>query len=155
GVRTAREIEDLPEREHLAGASAYPVRWTPHALSTLGGPSGRIPDARDSRLVQMLDRVTRECPALGNAKGWGVEFGRDLNATDDRGCLGRTGLPVIEGKHLFAFHAEADRAAWRIEPGAAQARFPDRRFDRPRLAYRDVSAVTNRRTLIAAILPAY
>jgi hypothetical protein len=92
---------------------------------------------------------------LGDPNGWGVRFGRELNATDDRGSFGATGLPVIDGKHIAPFAVRVDETTRRIEPAEAARLIPDRRFAHSRLAYRDVSAATNRFALIAAIVPAH
>ena len=67
---------------------------------------------------------------------------------------GGTGLPVVEGKHIEPFRAGIALSLARIRPDAAR-RLLDatRTFERPRLAYRDVSSPTNRLTLIAAVIP--
>ena len=64
-------------------------------------------------------------------------------------------LPVIEGKHLDPFVVHLDRVTKLASRAAVRARLGSSAvFDRPRLAYREVAAATNRLTLIAAILPA-
>jgi hypothetical protein len=86
-----------------------------------------------------------------------VHFGRELNATDDRMHFTERGgvdlLPVLEGKLLRPFAVDTDRAERHIAATTARRLLGSRRFTRPRLAYRDVAAPTNRLTLIAAILP--
>jgi hypothetical protein len=154
GVRTEREIDELPASETGLAPAAYPTRMTPHLLRTLGGPSLRIPDIRNSRQLALLHRLRRAFPSLGSREGWHVTFGRELNATDDRASFGAAGLPVLEGKHLSAFGANVSATRTFVARAEAARRLPDCRFDRPRLGYRDVSAVTNRRTLIAAVIPA-
>jgi hypothetical protein len=79
-----------------------------------------------------------------------------LNATDDRGAFrpAGNGLPVVEGKHLEPFRAAIDTVRSAIAPSDAARLLPDRRWQRPRLAYRDVASATNKVTLIAAMLPA-
>jgi hypothetical protein len=119
----------------------------------VGGVSRRIPDARRTAELEWLDRVSVRFPRLGSADGWAAEFGRELNATEDRASFGRAGLPVIEGKHLRAFAVDPDRTTCRVSPEAATRLMPDRRFARARLAYRDVSGAANRQALIAAIVP--
>jgi hypothetical protein len=94
------------------------------------------------------------CPPLGSADGWGAQFGRELNASDDRASFGPTGLPVVEGKHLEPFRTNIRNATFHIHPDVAARLLPDLRYTRPRLGYRDVSAATNTRSLIAAVLPA-
>src|SRR5207245_1641470 len=92
----------------------------------------------------------------GGSDGWAVEFGRELNATDDRGAFVRASSeinlrPIVEGKQIEPFRVHLDRCRYAIARDAARRRHvPCRR----RLAYRDVASSTNRLTLIAAIIPA-
>ena len=89
-------------------------------------------------------------------EGWGAEFGRELNAADDRRHFerGGRGLPVLEGKHIEPFRVAAPSSGFRL-PVDAASRLLDksRTWGRARLAYRDVASATNRLTLIAAIVP--
>ncbi len=152
GVRTTAEIDDLPARDDPAD-SRYPVRLAPGRLAAFG-EARRLPDVRSPRDLELLDRMFAAAPAVGADRGWAARFGRELNATDDRDAFGDRGLPVIEGKHLQPFTVDAAGAIARVAREEAARRLPDRRYERPRLAYRDVSAVGNRQSLIAAILPA-
>jgi hypothetical protein len=94
--------------------------------------------------------------------GWHVTFGRELNATDDRGFFRlREGghrsvdtLLVAEGKHIAPFTFDRRAPTHTIAADVAAARLPDGRHKRPRLAYRDVSGVGNTHALVAAIIPA-
>jgi hypothetical protein len=116
-----------------------------------------VPDARTSADVALLEKMAATVLFLGSADGWGAEFGRELNASDDRRHFGRDldGLPVLEGKHIepFQIHMPADV---RRLPAATAAELLDksRTWGRPRIAYRDVASSTNRLTLVAAIIPA-
>ena len=105
-------------------------------------------------------------PALGDASGWNVRFGRELNASDDRIHFEEIGkrpaaagaaatlLPVIEGKHVTPYSVAIGKAALGIRVArAATLLDPVRTYARARLAYRDVASSTNRLTLIAAIVP--
>ena len=60
---------------------------------------------------------------------------------------------MLEGKDIARFQVTIGRGR-RIERAAALRLLPDARFDAPRLGYRDVSGVSNSRSLIAAVLPA-
>jgi hypothetical protein len=96
---------------------------------------------------------------LGDASGWSVAFGRELNATDDRAAFRpvqrrRDRLPVLEGKHVEPFCAHVDGATWSVSTADARRLLRSSGFERARLAYRDVASATNRQTLIAAVLPA-
>jgi len=113
-----------------------------------------IPEMRGERDVQLLERISARFPTLSAAEGWHVAFGRELNATDDRGLFvdaGRSdhGRPVLEGKAIEPFKASTSACRYRVREDV-QVAVPRR----PRLAYRDVASATNRVTLIAAIVPA-
>ncbi len=93
----------------------------------------------------------------GDEAGWNLQFGRELNASDDRSLLQRvrrTGLPVIEGKHIAPFALDTAGVTRSHRPALVEHAIGRRPFEHPRLAYRDVASSTNRLTLIAAILPA-
>jgi hypothetical protein len=153
GVRTVEAIDNLPAQETGRGVPAYPVRMTPHLVRVVGGPSRRVPDVRSTSHLDLLLQLTRESPALGSDQGWGVRFGRELNATEDRASFGAHGLPVIEGKHITPFAVDATHPAARVAPAEAARLLPHLRFTRARIGYRDVSGVANRVTLIAALVP--
>jgi len=154
GVKTTAELEALPDRDESIDQSAYPARLTPRLLAAVGGPTLRVPDLRREHEGPWLEELAAAFPPLSDAAGWNARFGRELNATDDRGRFGSTGLPVIEGKHLEPFRAQTEKPVARIDRAAALKRLPDARLERPRLGYRDVAGVGNRLTLIAAIVPA-
>ena len=154
GVKTAAELDDLPGRVESPEADAYPVRLSPGLLRKVSGPALRVPDVRRPEDLALLERLTAKLPPLGDASGWQVTFGRELNATEDRTHFGTEGLPVLEGKHLSPFHVDLTGAVVRMDRAQALRRLPDRRFTRPRLGYRDVSGVSNRLSLIAAVVPA-
>jgi hypothetical protein len=119
-----------------------------------GGRARRIPDARRPADLALAERLARTFPRLGDASGWGATFGRELNATEDKAAIGTSGLPVIDGRHLSPFRAAAGLSGRRISRAAAARLLPDRRWEHSRLAYRDVSGVGNRVSLIAAVVPA-
>jgi hypothetical protein len=152
GVRQVAEIEQLPGRDDPL-QSSYPIRLSASQIGRIGGPSQRLPDVRRLSDLRLLERLTAAHPALGSPRGWYLRFGRELNATDDRASFGGHGLPVIDGKHIDSFVVDAAGSDRRIDAGEAARLLPDRRHERPRLAYRDVSAATNRLSLIAAVVP--
>ena len=154
GLTTPEEIAALPADATDPAFSSQSVRLSPETLSRVGGPTRRIPDVRHRGQFELLTRLTSEFPALGNASGWGVRFGRELNVTDDRRHFGATGLPILEGKHIQPFAADLAAPRLRIEPAVAARLLGAGRFSHARLAYRDVSGVGNRLSLIAAIVPA-
>ena len=155
GIRSAAEIEALPDVDAPGDESAFPVRLTRETIARVGGAALRVPDLRSGGDLEWLLRIASAHPRLGSPEGWAVSFGRELNATDHRDHFGGApGLPVLEGKCIAPFQAAEAGATRFISRAAAERLLPDRGFDRPRLAYRDVSGATNQRTLIAAVLPA-
>ena len=151
GIASAAEIERLCDDE---GEMVAPMRISRGTLAMAGGALRRIPDLRRPHDAQLLDELTRRFPALGRADGWRAEFGRELNVTEDRDAFGDRGWPVIEGKHIQPFTADVNAPRFRITASALARAMPGRAVARARLAYRDVSAVSNRQSLIAAIVPA-
>ena len=154
------DADDAGDANHggHAPASWFPLRLSPALLETLSGGDLAIPDVRTPMDLSIAERAAALFPPLGDERGWGARFGRELNASDDRGVLRpsdtlRRGLPVVQGKDLEPFRANVDRVRASISERHAAQRLPGR-YDRPRLAYRDVAGATNRVTLIAAILPA-
>jgi hypothetical protein len=88
---------------------------------------------------------------------WNVSFGRELNATDDRGHFvaapaAASECPIVEGKQIQPFVVDVRACRFAIRRNDA-SRLLGESFTRARLAYRDVASASNRLTLIAAILP--
>ena len=124
-------------------------------LQRLSGDDLSVPDVRAPIDLAIAERAAIAVSAARGRPGWGVRFGRELNATDDREQFrpaGR-GLPIVEGKHIEPFRVNVREARCSIAPRDAR-RILGTRHERPRLAYRDVASATNRLTLIAAVLPA-
>ena len=147
----------LAELETMAEDSSearFPVRISPALLERISGPGLAIPTLRAATDLAIVERAAALFPPLGDTKGWAARFGRELNASDDRGSFQARGLPVVEGKHIEPFRVALDSVRHRV--GAAEARrlLRSDRHEHPRLAYRDVAGATNRLTLIAAVLPA-
>lgn len=165
GIDEAAELETIPDSGDRPIRS-HPISLTPSFLEALSGNAVTIPELRGVVDMRILERVVHSIPRLGAADGWGVRFGRELNATDDRrhfhsgpafakgfGAAG-AGMPVLEGKHIEPFRAHADRSTLRIsERSASRLLDAAATFSRARLAYRDVASSTNRLSLIAAVLP--
>ncbi|MCC7416583.1 MAG: N-6 DNA methylase [Acidobacteria bacterium] len=140
-----------------AGAAAwFPLRLSPALLQRISGDDLTIPWLTRPLDLAIVERAASLFAPLGHAGGWHARFGRELNATGDRGAFvapGR-GLPIVEGRQIEPFRAHVAGARHGIEAAEAARRLRDRRFETARLAYRDVASPTNRLTLIAAVLPA-
>jgi hypothetical protein len=157
-------LDRLPDRAADDPAEARPVvlsrawldAWDPEHLSW-----PLVPAAID---LQILALAQAAAPPLADGRGWGVTFGRELNASEDRHHFvdrgmrpgrGDVHLPIVEGKHLEPFRVRVDRSGRAVSRRiAATLVDAERTFLRARLAYRDVASATNRVTLITARLPA-
>jgi hypothetical protein len=132
-----------------------PLMITRLLLERLSGPDDLgIPEFTGEPDLRILEKVAARVPRLGAPNGWHVQFGRELNATDDRARFvplpgSRGARPVLEGKQIEPFRTSTAtcRHGW---AGVGAARAIPRRA---RLAYRDIASATNRLTLIAAIVP--
>ena len=152
------DVDDPAALESIGEASSddrFPVWLSPALLERISGPDLAIPNLRTAADLAIVERAASLYRPLGSAQGWGVRFGRELNASDDRGAFRPRGLPVVEGKHLGPFHASLDAVRHRVSPADARRLLRSDRHEHPRLAYRDVASATNRLTLIAAVLPAH
>ena len=157
GLNDPAELEAIPDAGDGPGGPTHAISLTPSFLEALSGPALAIPELRSEIDLRILERVVHSIPRLDAADAWGAHFGRELNATEDRSHFhgGRSGLPVLEGKHIEPFRVQLDRSTQRIsEHTAARLLDAATTFSRARLAYRDVASTTNRLTLIAAVLPA-
>lgn len=153
GVSSAETLDELPD----VGRDPLAVSIPRDLVERFSGTQLAIPELRSDIDVAIVSRVMLEAPAIGDATGWNLRFGRELNASDDRHHFreGERGLPVIEGKHIAPFAVDTDVVRQRIPRAIAARLLPaERTFARARLAYRDVAAATNKLTLIAAIVPA-
>lgn len=149
GITRSEDLEDPGDRHAT-------VIVTRRFLSRLSGDDDLgIPEMASDIDLRILETISARHPWLGAAGGWNVRFGRELNASDDRGSFApvtgaRDARPVLEGKQIEPFRVSLDRCRYELAaPGASKA-VPRR----ARLAYRDVASATNRLTLIAAIVPA-
>jgi hypothetical protein len=153
GVRGVEVLERVADCEADSGALSVPRAL----VEKVSGESLAVPALRTAIDLRIVSAVSLGIPALSDSEGWAAQFGRELNATDDRPHFNErgNGMPVIEGKQLVAFRAEVNKAKYWI-PKDQAARLVDagRTFARARLAYRDVASASNRMTLIAAIVPA-
>lgn len=151
------ELEQACDDHGVVQPTWWPVRLSPTALERMSGPDLAVPDVRSPADVAIVDRISTRFPPLGSEHGWRAAFGRELNATEDRGAFAETGdcpIPVLEGKHVSPFVVRRRDARYSMSRSDARAKLGER-YLRPRLAYRDVASSTNKQTLIAAILPAH
>ena len=134
-----------------------PLVLTRRFLSRLSGDDDLgIPELATEADLRLVERISAMVPRLSSDEGWGVHFGRELNASDDRDAFtafagDSLARPVVEGKQLEPFRVALERSRFQLRRNRhVGARAPRR----ARLAYRDVASATNRLTLIAALVPA-
>jgi hypothetical protein len=153
GVESTSTLDVIGDESDRAG---FPVQLSRTTLERLSGDGLAIPQLRSPKDLVIAERAAVLFSALGSERGWNVRFGRELNATDDRGAFRTSppGVPVVDGKHLAPFRIDPSRSGRRIRFGDLARRMDPERISRPRLAYRDVASATNRVTIVAAILPA-
>ena len=150
-MRSASSLDDVPDEGSIPGGTVISTSL----LRGCSGPGLAVPELGGVRDREILARIVDVIPTLGSVEGWGIHVGRELNASDDRGHFGATGVPVLEGKSIEPFAVHVDRARHHIDPAIARSILGRRSaFTRPRLGYREVAASANRLTLIAAIIPA-
>ena len=147
---TRTEDLDTPDGHHP------PLVVTRPLLARLsGGDDLGIPEMTTERDLRILEKLAARLRWLGAAEGWNVQFGRELNATDDSGAFApftgdaRT-RPVLEGKQIDPFRSSIDGCRYELRAGSTTKLVARR----ARLAYRDIASATNRLTLIAAMIPA-
>jgi hypothetical protein len=149
-------LSRVEQLDDPAGADE-PIVLSRRLLARLSGDDDLgIPELTSARDLRLVERIAASFPRLGGESGWNAKFGRELNATDDRGRFrqftGRHGVrPVIEGKQVDVFRVAPGACRFELRPGVSTPRV----LSRARLAYRDVASATNRLTLIAAIIPAH
>ena len=155
GVDDPAALEAIGE-EPADASPFFPVRVTPALLERLSGPDLALPRLVTPTDVAIADRAASLFPPLGSDEGWSARFGRELNASDDRGVFQERGegLPIVDGRHLEPFRVALDRITRTIRAADARRLLRADRHAQPRVGYRDVASATNRLTLIAAILPA-
>ena len=134
-----------------------PLVLTRRFLTRLSGEDDLgVPELAAEADLRLVERIIAGIPRLGSADGWGIHFGRELNATDDRGSFvpvtgDPSARPVVEGKQIEPFRVALERSRLQLREGSPAGLRAPRRL---RLAYRDIASATNRLTLIAAIIPA-
>ncbi len=149
-------VDDAPHLRLRRHTPASPPRLLARRLlQQAGGETEAVPHLRNGEELALLERLIA-WPRLGPG-GWDLRFGRELNATDDRGRLrrapGAIPIVVVDGKHVQPFSVRPDDDGPWIDEADAASLLSEGSWRRWRLAYRDVSSPTNTRSLIAALLP--
>ena len=109
GIDDPAELETIPDSGDRSINRSHPIALTPAFLEAVSGHALAIPELRSETDLRILERIVHSIPRLDAADGWGVRFGRELNATDDR-------LPFSQ--RPAARTARARRQAHRAVPRA-------------------------------------
>jgi hypothetical protein len=157
GEQDPEQLDRISDSSNVTDDAEFPVSLSTAFIARISGPRLAIPELRSPMDVFIADKIFTAHRSIGDPDGWGVSFGRELNASDDRHLFNEQadGVPVIEGKHLFPFRVQLSAVRYRVSISTAAERLGAQpTYGRPRLACRDVASAQNRLTLIAAILPA-
>ncbi|MBY0497491.1 MAG: N-6 DNA methylase [Cyanobacteria bacterium] len=141
GLTSVRELDRVDQKMPLTLSRARIESLSPDHLT--------IPEVTTPAALGIITAIADRVPSLADPRGWGVRFGRELNATEDRHRFVPIGsrrglLPIVEGKQLSPFQVDVSRSTHAIAGKPTT----------DRIAYRDVASATNKLTLIAAMLPA-
>ena len=161
GRSQAEWLDELPDACKDDPPEARPIVLARSLLESWDRDHLAFPLVTRAADLDLLTSISAVTPKLADDRGWGVAFGRELNATEDRphfvdsgGESKRRLLPVVEGKHLEPFRVRRELCRRAVHTKtAARLLDPALTFHRPRLGYRDVASATNRLTLIAALIP--
>lgn len=150
------DVDELEGKGRPASGRAPVTLTRAFLVQTSGADDLGVPEITGPGDLRIVEKISSSVPWLRSADGWNVRFGRELNASDDRGLFvprqpAGAGRPVLEGKQLDPFRALLDKCVLEVA-AAAEPRIRVPR--RARLAFRDVASATNRLTLIAAVIPA-
>src|SRR5262249_26387632 len=133
GLDDPAALESIDDDHAPANASATAarraaaaVRVTPALPERISGPALAIPHLRSATDLAIVERAATLFAPLSAASGWGASFGRELNATEDRGAFrpGRHGLPVVDGKHVEPFAVALDGIERSVSPADARQLLP-------------------------------
>ena len=87
GIDDPTVLEGIPDAGDRPDVASHPITLTPALIAALTGDTLAIPDLRSAEDVRIVEGIVHRMPRLGDADGWNVRFGRELNATDDRSAL--------------------------------------------------------------------
>ncbi|MCS7070560.1 MAG: hypothetical protein NZM00_03585, partial [Anaerolinea sp.] len=156
-LREGLKLEDFAaaladRRNWITMSRAMIARFSPDSLSVM--------EFRSQRDYDVTARIYADHPLLGTQvpDRWNIKLTRELDMTNDRDLFNRQGrgLPLYEGKMIHQYDAYFKAPEYWVEEAPAAARLANRTgtaYRRPRLAFREIAASTNERTLIAAVLP--
>ena len=115
-VRSGVRAVDMLERVADTGPDPDALQVPRALLERVSGESLAVPEIRTPTDLLIVSSIALTVPSSSDPEGWGVHFGRELNATEDRPHFNESGsgMPVIEGKQLRAFRVGVHEARYWI-----------------------------------------
>jgi uncharacterized small protein (DUF1192 family) len=129
-------------------------RFSPDSLS--------IMEFQSSYDYEIAEKLYGAHPLLGEQRDdtWNVKFSAELHMTNDRDLFyqsdGVGRVPLYEGKMFHQFNPYFAKPQYWVNEAAAAERVKNKTgeaYKGYRLAFRDIAAATNERTLIVSMLP--
>ncbi len=133
------------------------------AIKKLSPDTLSVMEFRDEKSVQIVNKLFDQ-PLLGvNIEGkWKLALGREFDMTMDSHLFQKSqvGPPLCEGKMFHQFRSDVGEAKYWLDEKVARkdllGKVPDEGqtlgYQSYRMAFRDITATTNERTVIATIL---
>ncbi|UCG03505.1 MAG: hypothetical protein JSW11_05820 [Candidatus Heimdallarchaeota archaeon] len=136
--------------------SIVSIYW--ESIKHLSPSSWSVLEFKTNKDVEIAKRMYQHPLIRSKVSGsWRVQFTRELDITLDSKLFNtkQQGLKVFEGKMIEQFTHKFKPARYWIEKGKVLSKFGSRYHDYEeyRLGFRAVAASTNRRTMIATIIP--
>lgn len=155
--RDVRELAQFP--------SAHSLQLHPDLIAKLSPGSISLMEFQSKQDVSIAEKLLRH-PALGEKiEGtWNIGFTAEFHMTNDSDIFltepGKGRLPLYEGKMIWQFqHGYTTPRYWiNEEEGRDRLNLPalekgKERYQSYRAVFRDVTANTNERTLVASVIP--
>ena len=119
-------LDQLPDAVSDDPIEARPVVLSRALLESWDRDDVAIPWLAHRADVDLLATIVDTVPRLADTAGWGVRFGRELNATDDRHHFVPREAPaegplltIVEGKHLEPFRLLTNKATLAVTAARA------------------------------------
>ena len=157
--REVGELDRFPQHGAVQISVDLVRRFSPDSLS--------ITEFKSDLDIQIARKMLK-FPLLGESVpgAWEISFAQELNMTSDSDLFktapGKGRLPLYEGKMIWQFEHQLTPPRYWVDEKEGRARILGREKDTGqtldyqdyRLAFRDVAASTNERSLISTVIPA-
>ncbi|MFP3868503.1 MAG: Eco57I restriction-modification methylase domain-containing protein [Desulfobacteraceae bacterium] len=149
-------MEHEPER--LAEIDANALKMQVEHVKKFSPDSLSVMEFKNQRDIDITSIIYSDLPLLGNReKNWNVKFNRELDMTIDSHIFKnyKTEFPLYEGKMIWQFDSFFEGPRYWVDFDEANETLGQAFWEvgKYRVAYRDIAATTNERTLISTIIP--